>query len=108
MNIWQIATGETGRDYREIFTDYDIMILGPAFPLGDASVDPHKYWDKANSKNHQVWRFANKPNPGDRVIMRFYKEVIGVGQIPSDEEKQYSFRNIFKCVYGWICVIQDE
>ncbi len=102
MNIWQIATGETGRDYRDLFTDYDVMILGPAFPLGDASVDPDKYWDgKPNSKNNQVWAFANKPEPGDMVIMRFYKEVIGIGQIPLDNEQQYSFQDAFKCVYGW-------
>ncbi len=35
MKIWQIATGEPGRDYRQLFFDYDVMILGPT-QLGDA------------------------------------------------------------------------
>ncbi|MBA7663572.1 hypothetical protein ES703_71617 [subsurface metagenome] len=30
MKVWQIATGETGRDYRDLFLEHDIMILGPS------------------------------------------------------------------------------
>jgi hypothetical protein len=30
MKVWQIATGESGRDYRELFLDHDIMIIGPS------------------------------------------------------------------------------
>jgi len=29
MKVWQIATGEPSRDYRELFFDHDVMILGP-------------------------------------------------------------------------------
>lgn len=102
MNIWQIATGEAGRDFSSLFFDHDIMILGPSLDLGDALVEPDKYWDGIpNSKNNQVWSFANKPKPGDRVLMRYNKEVIAVGQIPLEPEHQYSFQHQFKCVYGW-------
>lgn len=102
MNIWQIATGEAGRDFSSLFFEYDIMILGPSLELGDALVDPDKYWDGVpNSKNNQVWSFANKPKPGDRVLMRYNKEVIAIGQIPLEPEHQYSFQHQFKCVYGW-------
>jgi len=102
MNIWQIASGESGRDYSSLFLDHDIMILGPSLELGDASNDPDKYCDgKPNSNKNQVWSFANKPKPGDRVLMRYNKEVIAVGQIPTEQENQYSFQVQFKCVYGW-------
>ena len=29
MTVWQVATGEAGSDYRELFFDHDLMILGP-------------------------------------------------------------------------------
>lgn len=98
MNVWQIATGETGRDYREVFSDHDVMIIGPSY-FDDALLN--NYHDGiSNSAGCQVHNFAHAPRPGDRVLMRFAKEVIGVGQIPVGEE-QYSFNNAFRCVYGW-------
>ncbi|MHA2230981.1 MAG: hypothetical protein ACXAB4_00585 [Candidatus Hodarchaeales archaeon] len=99
MNIWQIATGEPGRDYRELFLDYDIMILGPS-QYGDAR--NYKYQDGVgNSSGNQVHRFTYGPKPGDRIIMRFAHDVIGIGQIPAMETHQYSFEEDFFRVYGW-------
>jgi len=94
MKIWLIATGETGRDYRELCFDHDIMIIGPSH-LGDAM--SNIYADSFSKIHH----FAYNPMPGDRVLMRFGREVIGVGQIPGGDENQYSFNETFKCVYGW-------
>lgn len=66
------------------------MILGPSLELRDALDNPDKYWDgKPNSQNNQVWSFANRPEAGDRVLMRYNKEVIGIGQIPMETENQY-------------------
>ncbi len=28
MKVWQIAAGEPGRDYRKLFFDHDVMLLG--------------------------------------------------------------------------------
>lgn len=99
MRVWQIATGEPGRDYRRLFFEHDIMILGPSH-LGDASL--HSYSDGvANSAGSQIHRFVNNPVPGDRVLMRFSKTVIGVGQIPEGAENQYMFDDTFRCVFGW-------
>jgi hypothetical protein len=99
MRVWQIATGEPGRDYRELFFDHDIMILGPSH-LGNAL--ENNYADGVpNSSGSQVNSFANKPKPGDRVIMRFAHDVIGIGQIPPIDQP-YSFEEpTFRCVYGW-------
>ena len=30
--VWQIAAGETGRDYTKLFLDYDLMFMGPGNP----------------------------------------------------------------------------
>lgn len=99
MKVWQIATGEPGRDYRRLFFDHDLMILGPS---GDG--DAHSGWYKrgnANSPRRQVHSFATGPEPGDRVLARLGHEVIGVGSIPSEPEHQYAFDETFRSIYGW-------
>ncbi len=99
MKVWQIATGETGRDYRDLFLEHDIMILGPS-DKGNA-LDNNYANGVSNSSGSQVHSFTYNPNPGDRVLMRFGKEIIGVGKIPVEDENQYSFDKRFRCVYGW-------
>ncbi len=99
MKVWQIATGEPGRDYRRIFYEYDVMILGPGNP-GDARIFNYAI-GSANSYYRQIHSFANGPLPGDRVLMRFAHDVIAVGQIPDGEEHQYFHNDTFRCVYGW-------
>ena len=99
MKIWQIATGEPGRDYRELFFKHDVMILGPSH-LGDALENEYAN-GIPNSSMSQVHNFAHKPKLGDRVIMRFAKDVIGIGQLPLNEDEQYSFEKAFGNVYGW-------
>lgn len=99
MSVWQIATGEAGRDYRELFFEHDVMILGPSH-RGDGKVTT--YADgRSNSAGSQVQSFVHGPGPGDRVLMRFGREVIGVGEIPSEPENQYAFDETFRSVYGW-------
>lgn len=99
MTLWQIAAGEPGRDYRKLFFDHDLMLLGPS-DRGDAR--DGRYADGiANSPGSQVHRFATAPEPGDRVIARLGKEVIGVGEIPPGPEGVYAFDETFRSVYGW-------
>ncbi len=99
MTIWQIATGDSGRNYSSIFYDYDVMILGGSW-LGDAR--KQSYSDStANSEGNQINNFTFSPNAGDRVLMRFGKKIIGVGEIPEINENGYSFEEAFRCVYGW-------
>jgi hypothetical protein len=88
MRIWQIGTGEPGRDYSKVFFEYDLMIIGPSYP-GDALKTDYRKSTKVHHR--KIHHFAHKPKPGDRVLMRFGREVIGVGQIPTGKENQYSF-----------------
>jgi hypothetical protein len=105
MRVWQIATGEPGRDYRRLFFDHDIMILGPS-DEGNARSGAYKY-GPPNSPTRQVHQFATAPSPNDRVLARLGHEVIGVGRIPSEPEYQYDFSETFRSVYGWnLCHVQ--
>ncbi len=99
MKVWQIAAGEPGRDYGELFFDHDMMIMGP-MDFGNALLKSYAV-GKPNNPYRQVHGFAHGPKPGDRVLMRFAHDVIGIGEIPSEEEYQYSFNEAFRCVYGW-------
>lgn len=99
MKVWQIAAGTPGRDYSELFFDYDLMIIGPS-DRGDALSNNYAI-GSPNSNFRQVHNFSHGPQSGDRVLMRFAHDVIGVGQIPLEEKYQYSFDEAFRCVYGW-------
>lgn len=102
MRVWQIAAGEPGRDYSSLFFDHDIMLIGPS---SNGNALENEYVREApNSPLNQVYSFSRGPKPGDRVIVRLAHEVIGIGQLPVNEDTQYSFEEVFRCVYGWdIC-----
>ncbi len=99
MKVWQVATGEAGRDYRELFFAHDLMILGPSHK--GSAADGRYAGGKPNSAASQVNAFALGPAPGDRVLMRYGREVIGIGRIPDDPADQYEFDEAFRSVYGW-------
>lgn len=99
MKVWQIATGEPGRDYRRLFFNHDLMILGPSED-GDARSGRYGR-DKANTPHRQVHQFATGPEPSDLVLARLGHEVIGLGRVPLEPEYQYTFDESFRSIYGW-------
>jgi hypothetical protein len=73
MTLWQIAAGAPGRDYRKLFFDHDVMLLGPS-DRGDAS--DGRYRDRLGTSGYgQIHRFTTSSQPGDRIIARLGKEV---------------------------------
>lgn len=98
MKLWQIATGKAGRDYHELFFDHDLMVLGPSH-LGDARSGQYAS-GRPGTPKRQVHNFAHEPKAGDRVLMRFRQEVIGVGEVP-EADHRYDFDPRFRSVYGW-------
>ena len=99
MTLWQIAAGEPGRDYRKLFFNHDLMLLGPT-DQGDASDGRYRH-RSGTSGYGQVHSFATRPKAGDLVLARLRKEVIGVGEIPPAPEGDYDFDETFRSVYGW-------
>jgi hypothetical protein len=45
MNVWRMAAGEPGRDYRSVFFEHDVMFLAPSH-LGPAADGRYKYVEK--------------------------------------------------------------
>lgn len=99
MRVWQIAAGRSGRDYRSLFFAHDVMVMGPG-RFGSAEDTDYSEGSGATIWN-QIESFASRPQPGDRVIMRFGRSIIGIGEIPHGEGNQYSFDECFRTVYGW-------
>jgi hypothetical protein len=97
MRIWQIAAGEPHRYFDEVFLKYGVMIIGPSHN-GNAKLSSYAKGKGPNVMN-QVNAFANKPTPGDRIIIRKGNAAVGIGQIP--QEASYSFEDSFGCILGW-------
>ena len=91
MSIWQIASGETGRDYTSLFLENDIMLLGPSSG-GTAIENREEYLDRANSPKRQVLSFCEKIKEGDIILLRFGKRIIKIGIIPREESTNTTSR----------------
>jgi hypothetical protein len=99
MKVWQIAAGRSGQDYHDLFYDYDVMIMGSS-QRGNA-LDTDYSDGKGASIGNQTNNFARAPQPGDRVVMRLYRRIVGIGEIPTGDQNQYSFEKAFRTVFGW-------
>ncbi len=97
--IWQIACGDTDRDYSQTCLKWDVIIIGP----GDAGkypecIDQLKK-DKVKAKKlEDLRRFYEEVKVGDIVVLRLGTgSVLGVGQIAGE----YEWRECFGDIDGW-------
>jgi len=99
--VWQMAAGEAGRFYSDIFFRHDVMFLGP----GRFGVyNPKTYADevrrgfarKAIVAN--IASFHDNVSPGQIVLMRNGHSVKGIGVVA---EAEYEWNETFDDVYGW-------
>ena len=102
--VWQIAAGETGRLYPELFIDHDVMCMGPG-DAGEFDFDKYvrRYPDRYPGRGgtdiiSQMRSFREKVRPRDIVLLREYHKVSAIGVVADDG---YSWRQAFDDVYGW-------
>lgn len=95
--LWQIACGDTGRDYEDLFLRYDVMLIGPGDP---GPYEKQRYEDVIRSWREQLQWFVERPAPGDLVLLRKGHRVTAVGRLP-DIEQGYVYREEFDDVLGW-------
>ena len=98
--VWQIACGEAGRRYDDLFLEHDIMFLGPG-RLGQysretyaAAVDDGRI---TNDECNRVARFHKRVKEGDFVLVRAGHRVVGIGVVASD----YGHDDRFDDIHGW-------
>jgi hypothetical protein len=98
--VWQIASGEAGRKYTELFLRHDVMFCGPG-EVGE--FDPKHYRAEvargaiSGSVMGQVRNFASKVKPGDIALLRSGYRVVSIGAV---DGAGYRFDPIFDDVYG--------
>lgn len=99
--VWQIACGETGRRYDDLFRRHDVMFCGPG-RYGPFDDDRYSQviisGEFSASKIGQVRQFSQRVQPGDHVLMRLGREVVGIGIVA---DAGYQHLPIFDDIYGW-------
>jgi hypothetical protein len=101
MRVWQIACGESGRYYDDLFLDHDVMFLGPGRP---GPFNPTNYARAAAEgeiTKHsalQVQRFFQDVQPDDMVLLRKGYRVLSIGVA---REMSCYWLEEFDDVYGW-------
>ncbi len=92
--LWQIAAGTSDRDFRKLFLDHDLMLIGPGNP-GPAPAEIYR----GRGIMGTIGSFAADPEPGDPILLRIGQEVVAIGHISNDEG--YSWDERFDDVLGW-------
>src|SRR5579862_7762884 len=100
-NVWQIASGEAGRKYTDLFLRHDVMFCGPG---RFGPFDAEQYGAAvtrgsiSGSKMGQVRRFAIGVEAGDLVLLRSGYKVVSIGVV---DGCGYRYDATFDDVYGW-------
>ena len=101
MRVWQIAAGQTGRFYDDLFRKHDVMFMGPA-TYGPYQPDLYRRLAEkgieTGNQITQVRKFCSEAKAGDVVLLRKRLEVIAIGTIA---DEPYSWDESFDDVYGW-------
>lgn len=101
QNVWQIASGESGRKYTDLFLKHDVMLYGPG---RFGPFDEARYQAVIANGSHSasniafVRRFAMEVRPGDVVLLRSGYRVEAVGLV---HQYAYSHNPTFDDVHGW-------
>jgi hypothetical protein len=99
--IWQMAAGEAGRYYSDLFLEHDIMFLGPGkfksfhSPTYDEAVNAGL---ATSGSVAYIKSFYENVRPGDIVLMRKGYRVEALGVVADAE---YEWSEDFDDVYGW-------
>lgn len=93
--VWQIAAGDRGRNYSDLFLKHDVMFMGPG-AYGDYNAKKDAY--RTVSHNSQVKSFASDVKQGDIVLLRFCHCVVAIGKV---SEEGYKWNEVFDDVFGW-------
>jgi hypothetical protein len=100
-NIWQMAAGEGGRYYDDLFLAHDVMFLGPG-RFGPFDREAYQQVVRegltGNGQIRQIRHFVERMQPGDYVLLRKGTTVLTVGIVTEDP---YAWDPAFNDVYGW-------
>lgn len=103
--VWQIASGDSGRDYSWLFLRHDLMFLGPG---RYGQYEPGCYQNVVATgeftghKVASIGSFCLDVRPGDFVLLRKGHRVVALGLVPDESGGEgYRHDETFDDVYGW-------
>jgi hypothetical protein len=101
MRIWQVASGDSGRDFSALCVRHDLMLLGPGNP-GEYDAGDYGRLVQAGelsaAKANSIGRFRHDMKSGDIVLLRKGHRVVAIGVVPDGE---YVWDPTFDDVLGW-------
>lgn len=98
--IWQVAAGDTNRNYSDLCLDWDVILNGPGSegPWPQCKEALHSVWKLSSRKLTDLRRFAEDIKDGDGVILRMgTTDVFGFGIVVGD----YLWNEEFGDIDGW-------
>ena len=99
--VWQMAAGEAGRFYSDLFLKHDVMFLGPG-SFGAYNADAYRQAVEEGSAGRgivgNIRNFHDHVQPGEIVLMRTGHLVKAIGVVA---DAQYEWNEAFDDVYGW-------
>jgi len=99
MRFWQVAAGESSRDYSSVFTDFGVMLVGAGDP-GPFS-ERKSYYRGHRDWRNQIVRFAERVSLEDIVVLKkphgTQWEIVAVGVVKGE----YEYLDLFEDVEGW-------
>ncbi len=104
MQYWQIAAGDTRRNFVDICLKYGVVLNGPgSYGRWTDNMREIMVADGWTSKKiSDIERFLFEVKKGDVVVLRLgTSEVHGIGVIHDDYDPQHSYSDSFSDVDGW-------
>jgi len=84
--VWQVGCGDFNRDFRDVFFDYGMLVIGASDDLGphDENIRPYNTRDDWGDASDKIWPVAVGMEIGDTIILKNGKKIVGVGKITSE------------------------
>jgi hypothetical protein len=94
---WQIGSGDSSRDYSNVFLEFGVALVGPGDPGDDRNSKAEEYY-KGHPNENNWGSVLRQVQPGHWIILRSGQRIIkAVGEVTSG----YDYKEIFGDVDGW-------
>jgi hypothetical protein len=98
--IWQVAAGDTDRNYADLCLEWDVIVNGPGSegPWPECRDALANDWGVSSKKLNDLRTFAEEIADGDIIVLRMgTTDVLGVGVVIGD----YQWNEEFGDIDGW-------
>jgi hypothetical protein len=102
--VWQIASGNSSRDYSELFLRHDLMLIGPGrYGQYDGDRFRSEALDDGRSSREisRIESFLLEAQEGDLVLLRKGSQAKAIGVVADAPNAEDHWDDSFEDVLGW-------